>query len=122
MLAVGTPALAAEPVGVIRAAGGATAVPDSYIVVFKDSAVARGRVGDTAQRLVRPARRHGRPAPTAPRCAASRSGSSAEAAARLAADPAVAYVEQNHTVLDRRHADPTRRPGAWTGSTSATCR
>ncbi|MEH0928657.1 S8 family peptidase [Micromonospora sp. CPCC 205558] len=97
MLAVGTPALAAEPVGVVRAAGGATAVPDSYIVVLKDSAVARDRVGDTAKRL---AGRHG--GTVARTYGAALRGFevkvSASAAARIATDPAVAYVEQNHTV------------------------
>ncbi|WP_433552131.1 S8 family peptidase [Micromonospora zamorensis] len=97
MLAVGTPALAAEPTGVVRAAGGATAVPDSYIVVLKDSAVARDRVGDTAKRL---SGRHG--GTVARTYGAALRGFevkvSASAAARIAADPAVAYVEQNHTV------------------------
>ena len=97
VLAVGTPALAAEPVGVVRAAGGATAVPDSYIVVLKDSAVARDRVGDTAKRL---SGRHG--GTVARTYGAALRGFeakvSASAAARIAADPAVAYVEQNHTV------------------------
>ncbi|WCN81595.1 S8 family peptidase [Micromonospora sp. LH3U1] len=97
VLAVGTPALAAEPVGVVQAAGGATAVPDSYIVVLKDSAVARDRVGDTAKRL---SGRHG--GTVARTYGAALRGFevtvSANAAARIAADPAVAYVEQNHTV------------------------
>ncbi|MGI5524734.1 S8 family peptidase [Micromonospora sp. CA-259024] len=97
VLAVGTPALAAEPVGVVRAAGGATAVPDSYIVVLKDSAVARDQVGDTAKRL---SGRHG--GTVARTYGAALRGFevkvSASAAARIAADPAVAYVEQNHTV------------------------
>ncbi|RAO15166.1 Extracellular serine proteinase [Micromonospora noduli] len=97
VLAVGTPALAAEPVGVVRAAGGATAVPDSYIVVLKDSAVARDRVGDTAKRL---SGRHG--GTVARTYGAALRGFevtvNASAAARIAADPAVAYVEQNHTV------------------------
>ncbi|GGO06619.1 S8 family peptidase [Micromonospora parathelypteridis] len=97
VLAVGTPALAAEPAGAVRAAGGATAVPDSYIVVLKDSAVARDRVGDTARRL---SGRHG--GKVARTYSAALRGFevtvSASAAARIAADPAVAYVEQNHTV------------------------
>ncbi|NYF56126.1 S8 family peptidase [Micromonospora purpureochromogenes] len=97
MLATATPAMAAEPVGVIREAGGATAVPDSYIVVFKDSAVGRSRVGDNARRLVG---RHG--GQVARTYTAALRGFEvtvgASAAARIAADPAVAYVEQNHTV------------------------
>ncbi|MEU0547078.1 S8 family serine peptidase [Micromonospora sp. NPDC005979] len=97
VLAVGAPALAAEPVGVVREAGGATAVPDSYIVVLKDGTVAPNQVGDTAQRLTG---RHGgkvaRTYGTALR--GFEVTVSATAAARIAADPAVAYVEQNHTV------------------------
>ncbi|SCG47414.1 S8 family peptidase [Micromonospora halophytica] len=97
MVATATPAMAAEPVGTIRAAGGPTAVADSYIVVFKDSAVARTRVGDDAQRLVG---RHG--GSVARTYGAALRGFEARvdarAAARIAADPAVAYVEQNHTV------------------------
>ncbi|WP_328422137.1 S8 family serine peptidase [Micromonospora sp. NBC_00389] len=97
VLAAATPALAAEPTGAIRAAGGDTAVADSYIVVFKDTAVSRGTVGDNAERLVG---RHGgtvaRTYGAALRGFEIRVG--AKAAARIAADPAVAYVEQNHTV------------------------
>ncbi|MGC5018759.1 S8 family peptidase [Micromonospora sp. DT47] len=97
MVGTAAPAMAAEPVGSIRAAGGATAVADSYIVVLKDSAVSRSRVGDTAHRLV--ARHSGAVART---YSAALRGfevrANAQAAARIAADPAVAYVEQNHTV------------------------
>lgn len=97
MVATAAPAMAAEPVGVIREAGGATAVPDSYIVVLKDSAVGRSQVGDNARRLVG---RHG--GQVARTYSAALRGFevkvSAKAAARIAADPAVAYVEQNHTV------------------------
>lgn len=120
MVAAATPAMAAEPVGTIRSAGGATAVKDSYIVVFKDSEVSRTAVGSSVERLLR---RHGgataRTYSTAIRGAELRI--SAKAAARIAADPAVAYVEQNHTVqLAATQTNP--RPGAWTASTSATCR
>ncbi|MFG1778790.1 S8 family serine peptidase [Micromonospora sp. NPDC049051] len=97
MVATAAPAMAAEPVGTIRAAGGATAVADSYIVVFKDNSVATSSVGDTAQRLVG---RHG--GAVARTYGAALRGFevkvNAKAAARIAADPAVAYVEQNHTV------------------------
>ncbi|MFC0507293.1 S8 family peptidase [Micromonospora costi] len=97
MLAAATPALAAEPTGTIRAAGGDTAVADSYIVVFKDTAVTRNSVGDNAHRLVG---RHG--GTVARTYGAALRGFEvrvdAKAAARIAADPAVAYVEQNHTV------------------------
>ncbi|MBQ1050408.1 S8 family peptidase [Micromonospora sp. C51] len=97
MLAAATPAMAAEPVGTVRSAGGATAVKDSYIVVFKDSEVSRTAVGSSVDRLLR---RHG--GATARTYSAAVRGAevrvSARAAARIAADPAVAYVEQNHVV------------------------
>lgn len=97
MVASATPAMAAEPVGTIRSAGGATAVADSYIVVFKDSRVSRGAVEQSVDRLLD---RHGgqmaRMYTAALRGAEVRVD--AHAAARIAADPAVAYVEQNHTV------------------------
>jgi subtilisin family serine protease len=101
--------MAAEPTGVIRHAGGATAVADSYIVVLKDSAVAPNRVVEAAQRLTG---RHGgevaRTWHAALRGFEVRVG--ARAAARIAADPAVAYVEQNHTVTI---ADTQQNPPSW---------
>ncbi|MFV2104436.1 S8 family peptidase [Micromonospora sp. LOL_024] len=97
MVAAATPAMAAEPVGTVRSAGGATAVESSYIIVFKDSEVSRATVGSAVDRLLR---RHGgataRTYSSAIRGAEMRV--SARAAARIAADPAVAYVEQNHVV------------------------
>ncbi|NYT96220.1 S8 family serine peptidase [Salinispora sp. H7-4] len=101
MVATATPtaaqAQAAEPAGTVRNAGGATAVPGSYLVVFKDSGVNRSAVGSSLNRL---RSRHGgvvaRTYTTAVRGGELRL--SAAAAARVAADPAVAYVEQNHTV------------------------
>ncbi|HEX5997747.1 MAG TPA: S8 family serine peptidase, partial [Jiangellales bacterium] len=96
-------AVAAPAVGEIRYAGGATAVPDSYIVVLKDSAVG-GKAG-TRQAAVDSiagtlaARYGGRVGHV---YGAALNGFevrlSEQAAKRLAADPAVAYVEQNHTV------------------------
>ena len=97
MVASATPAMAAEPVGVVRSAGGATAVAESYIVVFKESSVARTLVGESARKL---ADRHGG-AVARTYTAALRGFEArvdAKAAARIAADPSVAYVEQNHTV------------------------
>jgi subtilisin family serine protease len=91
------PAAASEPEGVIRGAGGDTAVPDSYIVVFKDSAVSRSNVAAAARGL---AGKHG--GAVARTYSAALRGfeitASAKVAARIAADPSVAYVEQNHTV------------------------
>lgn len=101
--AVGGPATAAPAAGAIQNASGTTAVPGSYIVVLKDSAVG-GRAG-TRQAAVA-----GTATALAARYGASLdkvygealNGFSARlperAAKRLAADPAVAYVEQNHTV------------------------
>lgn len=90
-------AQAAEPAGTVRNAGGATAIPGSYLVVFKDSEVSRSAVGSSLTRL---RSRHGgtvaRTYTTAVRGGELRLSSAA--AARVAADPAVAYVEQNHTV------------------------
>ncbi|WP_030491145.1 S8 family peptidase [Micromonospora chokoriensis] len=108
-LTAATPAVAAEPEGVIRSAGGATAVSDSYIVVFKESAVSRAQVGATASRL---AGQHGgavaRTYSTALRGFEITAG--AKAAARIAAHPDVAYVEQNHTV---RISGTQSNPPSW---------
>ncbi|MFC0005082.1 S8 family serine peptidase [Micromonospora siamensis] len=97
LIATATPAMAAEPAGTIRAAGGATAVADSYLVVLRDDTVAPTRVADTARQLT------GRHGGTVARTwtAALRGFEArvdARAAARIAAEPTVAYVEQNHTV------------------------
>ncbi|MEV1018406.1 S8 family serine peptidase [Micromonospora sp. NPDC049801] len=108
-LTAATPAVAAEPEGDIRSAGGATAVTDSYIVVFKESAVSRAQVGATASRLVG---QHGgavaRTYSTALRGFEITAG--AKAAARIAAHPDVAYVEQNHTV---RISGTQPNPPSW---------
>lgn len=101
MVATATPtaaqAQAADPAGTVRNAGGATAIPGSYLVVFKDSEVSRSAVGSSLTRI---RSRHGgtvaRTYTTAVRGGELRLSSAA--AARVAADPAVAYVEQNHTV------------------------
>ncbi|MEV4753908.1 S8 family serine peptidase [Micromonospora sp. NPDC049559] len=104
-----TPAVAAEPTGTILGAGGETAVADSYIVVFKETAVSRTRVGATAQEL---AGRHG--GSVARTYSAALRGFEVKAsermAKRIAADPAVAYVEQNHTV---RITDTQPNPPSW---------
>lgn len=91
--AIHTDGLAAGALGVIRSAGGATAVAGSYIVVLKDGTA----VADHAQRL---ASEH--------RGTVTRVYTNAldgfearlteQAARQVAADPAVDYVEQNHTV------------------------
>ncbi|MCX2971420.1 MULTISPECIES: S8 family serine peptidase [Streptomyces] len=103
-----TPAVsAAEPrAGVIQAEGGATAIDDSYIVVLKDSQVSAagvqaraaslaetygGTVGHTYSDAIRG-------------FAATLSKADAR---RLAADPSVAYVEQDHTVRAVGTQSPT---------------
>ncbi|GAB3153037.1 hypothetical protein GCM10027290_45210 [Micromonospora sonneratiae] len=100
---IAAPATSAVGSHEIRHAGSATAIPDSYIVVLKDSAVG-GRAGT----------RHATVSTLASRLA-ERYGATLDrvygdalngfqahlaepAARRLAADPAVAYVEQDHTV------------------------
>ena len=107
--AFAAPAAAAEPSGTVLHAGGDTAVADSYIVVFKDSSVARASVDGNAATL---ASRHGgsvvRTYRTALRGFELRA--SAAQAARVAANPNVAYVEQNHLV----HAFGTQtNPPSW---------
>ncbi|MBO4205659.1 S8 family peptidase [Micromonospora echinofusca] len=100
---VGAPAQAAPATGSILHAGGATAVADSYIVVLKDSAVG-GRAG-TRQAGVKSladslAERFGAKLGHVYGDALNgfEARLSEQAAKRLAAHPAVAYVEQNHEV------------------------
>jgi len=81
----------AQQIGQIRLAGGATAVSGSYIVVLKDASAANAsglatRYGATVGHVYRHALK------------GFEARVSAAGAKRLAADPAVAYVEQNHTV------------------------
>ncbi|MEV6965300.1 S8 family peptidase [Hamadaea sp. NPDC051192] len=90
----GTTNAAAAPSGQIRYAGSPTAVPGSYLVVFKDGSVSTAAVSANASRLT------GRFGGSSVRTwnSAVRGyefAGSATAAARIAADPAVAYVEQN---------------------------
>jgi subtilisin family serine protease len=100
-----TPAMAA-PVGAIRAENAPGAIRDGYLVVFKASASQGGRVASAATALGRryggavlftyTAALHGFAIHTSP-----------AAAKRLAADPAVAYVEQDRTVsLSGMQANP----------------
>ncbi|BCL17303.1 S8 family peptidase [Micromonospora sagamiensis] len=99
----GVPATAAPAGGAILRAGGATAVPGSYLVVLRDGAVggpAGTSVGAVAQRADDLADRYG--GTVGHRYGHALNGFEARlsepAARRLAADPAVAFVEQNHTV------------------------
>jgi subtilisin family serine protease len=97
-----TPATAAPATGQIRLAGTADAVAGSYIVVLKDSAVATkanrvAAVGDKSSSL---ARGYGAEVRRTFGAALNgfEAGMSEAAAKRLAADPSVAYVEQNQRV------------------------
>ncbi|MEU8230836.1 S8 family peptidase [Actinoplanes sp. NPDC048967] len=96
-----TPATAAPATGQIRLAGTADAVAGSYIVVLKDSAVAKtnrvAAVGDKSSSL---ARGYGAEVRRTFGAALNgfEAGMSEAAAKRLAADPSVAYVEQNQRV------------------------
>ncbi len=105
--AVSAPALAAEPAtGQILQAGGATAVADSYIVIFKDTAVTGAAVTRTAGSL---AGRHGASVGRTFQHTVRgfEANMTAAAARRLAADPAVRYVEQNHRVTIDATQTPT---------------
>ncbi|WP_405099293.1 S8 family peptidase [Micromonospora sp. NBC_01412] len=100
---IGGPATAAPTTGEIRSAGGATAVPSSYIVVLNDAAVG-GKAGTRAAAVTNSAdklaKRYG--GDVAQVYGEALNGFEARlseaAAKRLAADPAVAWVEQNHEV------------------------
>ncbi|WP_368050636.1 S8 family serine peptidase [Micromonospora sp. C28SCA-DRY-2] len=102
----GTSAIAAPAEGQILSAGGATAVTDSYIVVLKDTAVAAAGVTDKARGL---ANKHGGTVARTYRHALRgfEARLTERAARRLAADPAVRYVEQNHTVTIAGTQTPT---------------
>ncbi|MFG1953849.1 proprotein convertase P-domain-containing protein [Micromonospora sp. NPDC048830] len=103
--AFATPAFATPAEGQILRAGGPTAVTDSYIVVLDDgvagSAVAAnartlvGRHGGTVERTYQNALR------------GFEARMSAAQARRLAADPSVKYVQQNHTVTLAGTQSPT---------------
>jgi len=93
----------AQQFGQIRLAGGATAVSGSYIVVLKDASAANAsglaaKYGATVGHVYRHALK------------GFEARLSAAGAERMAADPAVAYVEQNHTL----HVDGTQlNPPSW---------
>jgi subtilisin family serine protease len=104
--AFAAPANAEPAEGQVLYAGEATTVADSYIVVFKDEQVARPGVGVAARTL---ADRHGgtviRTYSDALRGFEARL--SEKAAKRLAASPAVKYVQQNRTVSLATTQTPT---------------
>ncbi|MFY1693621.1 S8 family serine peptidase [Plantactinospora sp. WMMB782] len=91
------PATAAPAGGTIRHAGGPTAVADSYLVVLDEASVRADAV--TARADVLASRAGGKVARTYRHALRGFEFTGPAAAARrLAADPAVAYVEQNHRV------------------------
>ncbi|SES25178.1 Serine protease, subtilisin family [Lentzea xinjiangensis] len=89
--------VAAQPEGPIVAESAPNAVQDSYIVVLKDNAVARSEVGGRADGLLG---RYGGKVGFTYRAAFKGFSAtmSKQQAKRLAADPSVAYVEQDRTV------------------------
>ncbi|GAB3811014.1 hypothetical protein GCM10027605_50340 [Micromonospora zhanjiangensis] len=122
------PAVAAEPTGQIRYADSPAAIAGSYIVALTDGAVG-ARAGTARAATAVPARatdltaRYGGSVTRV--YGAALNGFAAKLTAgqarRLAANPAVAYVEQDQVMsISATQANP--RPGAWTGSTSGTCR
>jgi len=107
------PALAA-PTGEIRQAGSATAVPGSYLVVLKDSAitaqgVARSAATGTKARSL--TRAYGGTISQVYGAAVTGFAArmSVSAAKRLAADPAVSYVEQDQVMT----IDATQTGATW---------
>jgi subtilisin family serine protease len=106
LVATTVPATAAPAEGEILAAGGPTAVAGSYIVVLRDSAVRADAVDATARSL---ASRQGGGVGLVYRHALRgfEARLSERGARRLAADPAVASVTQNHTVSVADVQSPT---------------
>ncbi|MCW2639992.1 MAG: serine protease, partial [Dactylosporangium sp.] len=108
-VAIGSAASAAPAKGKLRSAHTAGAVKDSYIVVLKDKSAQAATIQSTAASL---ARVHGgvvtRTYTNALKGYAARMS---EAQAKiLAAQPEVAYVEQNHTV---KATDTQSNPPSW---------
>ncbi|GAA3752406.1 hypothetical protein GCM10022225_41070 [Plantactinospora mayteni] len=94
--AAALPAAAAPPEAPVRGVGSPNAVADSYIVVFKDTSVARANVSTTARGLIgKHGGKVGRTYSAALR--GFEVSVSGQAARRIAADPSVAYVQQNQT-------------------------
>lgn len=100
-LSPSAPAVAAPPEGTVHALGGPTAIADSYIVVLKDSLKDSSAGEEAVDRTARTlADRHGGRIAQVYRHALSgfEVRLSLRQARRLAADPRVASVTQNHTV------------------------
>jgi subtilisin family serine protease/subtilisin-like proprotein convertase family protein len=104
--ALGAPATAAPAAGSILQEGGPTAVSEEFVVALNDSVIARTGVDMSARYL---AERYGGVVGHMYRYALQGFSVqlSNEAARRLAADPAVRYVQQNHRVHISGTQDPT---------------
>ncbi len=99
----------AAPEGTVAVAVGATVVPDRYVVVLKDTALAKSATQRTADGL---AKRYGGTVKATWRHALRgfAISTTAEAARKLAADPAVASVSQDAEV---RAVDTQPNPPSW---------
>ncbi|XTZ15704.1 proprotein convertase P-domain-containing protein [Micromonospora echinospora] len=106
VVAFAAPATAAPAEGAILQAGGDTAVADSYVVVLRETYVARTGVDALARSL---AREYGGAVARTYRHALRgfEVRLSATAARRLAAHPSVKYVQQNHRVSIAATQSPT---------------
>jgi subtilisin family serine protease len=108
-VAFGASAWAEQQTGTIRDAGGPTALSGNYIVILKDGTVAAGGVDAVAGQLA--AKHGGLVRRTWQDALLGFDVSMSEAAARrLAAEPKVAYVEQNHVM---RIADTQNDPPSY---------
>ncbi len=109
LVALAAPAAAAPDEGAILHATGVDALAGKYVVVFKDSAVDRSRVGDTVAALT--ARYGGKASHTYRSALGGFAATMSETQAkRLAADPKVAYVEQDRTL---RALGTQPNPPSW---------
>ncbi|SCL25719.1 S8 family peptidase [Micromonospora inyonensis] len=105
-VAFAAPATAAPAEGAILQAGGDTAVADSYVVVLKETSVARTGVDASARSLAR--EYGGTVARTYQHALRGFEVRLSESAARrLAAHPSVQYVQQNHRVSIAATQSPT---------------
>ncbi|GGN20448.1 subtilisin family serine protease [Actinoplanes campanulatus] len=107
LAAFGAPATAAEPTGAIRQANSPDAIEGSYIVVLKDGTTSTlgSRAGKLADRYDGAVEEV-----YAKVLKGFEARIDASDAARLAADPAVAYVEQNQII---RLAEGTQTGATW---------
>ncbi|GAA2528122.1 S8 family peptidase [Pilimelia columellifera] len=111
VLGAGAASAGQQPVGHILAADSSTAIAGSFIVKFKDDAVARAAVDSTASRLANAY--DGTVVRTYSAVGGFQfTGTSADAA-RLAADPSVAYVEQDQVVRLDDRSSKKRLAAPW---------